>query len=371
MALSLQEVFSTLEDPRVERHKRHKLLDILILTICAVISGAEGWEAIEQFGKDKEAWLRQWLELENGIPSHDCIARVIARLEPAKLSECFIAWVQEVAELTAGEVVAIDGKTARRSYDRQGKRGAIHMVSAWASQAGLSLGQIKTEEKSNEITAIPMLLELLELKGCIVTIDAMGCQTDIAAHIVSQQADYVLAVKANQKRLHEAVSDYFDVAVASGNPTLCQLQCHEETTAGHGRIETRRCYLSTCLDTLPDADRWQGLAGIGLVESERCINGEVSIERRHYLCSLTDVKAFAHAARAHWGVENGLHWVLDVTFREDDSRIRTGYAPENFNIVRQLAINLLKNEPSQLSIKRKRFRAALNDQFREQVIFSS
>jgi len=260
-----------------------------------------------------------------------------------------------------GEVVAIDGKTTRRAYDRQGKRGAIHMVSAWASQAGLSLGQVKTEEKSNEITAIPLLLELLELKGCIVTIDAMGCQTDIAANIVSQQADYVLAVKANQKRLHEAVSDYFDMAVASGNPTLCQLQYHEETTSGHGRIETRRCYLSTCLDTLPDAGRWQGLASIGLVESERYINGDVSVERRHYIDSLTDVKAFAHAARAHWG----------VAFREDDSRIRTGYAPENFNIARQLAINHLKNEPSKLNIKRKRFRAALNDQFREKVIFSS
>ena len=371
MALSLQEAFSSLEDPRIERHKKHNLLDIIILTICSVISGAEGWEAIEQFGKDKEEWLKKWITLENGIPSHDCIARVIARIEPTQMTKCFIAWVQGVAELTTGEVVAIDGKTARHSYNRKDKLGAIHMVSAWANQAGLSLGQVKTEAKSNEITAIPVLLDMLEIKGCIITIDAMGCQTDIARKIVEKQADYVLAVKGNQKLLHEAITDYFEVAIAANNPALCQLQTHEETQPGHGRIETRRCYLSTCLDTLPDAARWKGLKSIGMVESERFINGEVSIERRHYLCTLTDVKPFAQAARAHWGVENSLHWVLDVTFREDDSRIRKGYAPENFNVVRQLAINLLKKEPSKLSIKRKRFRAALSDQFRENVIFST
>ena len=371
MALSLQEAFSSLEDPRIERHKKHNLLDIIILTICAVISGAEGWEAIEQFGKDKEGWLKKWIGLENGIPSHDCIARVIARIEPAKMTECFIAWVQDITKLTLGEIVAIDGKTARHSYNRKDNLGAIHMVSAWANQAGLSLGQVKTEAKSNEITAIPVLLDMLEIKGCIITIDAMGCQTDIAEKIVEKQADYVLAVKGNQKLLHEAVTDYFEAAIAANKPALCQLQFQAETNTGHGRIETRRCYLSTCLDTLPDVVRWKGLTSIGMVESERFINGELSIERRHYICTLTDVKPFAQAARAHWGVENSLHWVLDVTFREDDSRIRTGYAPENFNVIRQLAINLLKKENSKLSIKRKRFRAALSDQFREKVIFST
>jgi predicted transposase YbfD/YdcC len=350
MALSLQEAFASLEDPRIERHKRHKLIDIIVLTICAVISGAEGWEAIEEFGKNKQDWLKKWIELENGIPSHDCIARVIARIEPSKMSECFIAWVQSIAELSLGEVVAIDGKTARHSYNGQDKLGAIHMVSAWASQAGLSLGQVKTEAKSNEITAIPVLLEMLEINGCIVTIDAMGCQTDIAEKIVEKKAGYVLAVKANQKHLHEAISDYFEVAVATDKPKLCQLQCHTETNAEHGRIEIRRCYLSTCLDTLPDAACWKGLKSIGMIESERIVKGKTSIERRHYLCTLNDVKSFSYAARAHWGVENSLHWVLDVTFREDDSRIRTGYAPENFNVVRQLAINLLKKENSKLSI---------------------
>lgn len=370
MALSLQEAFSSVEDPRVERNKRHQLMDIIILTICAVISGAEGWEAIEQFGNEKQAWLRKWIALENGIPSHDCIARVMARIEPSKLTECFVAWARGLAELTDGEVVAIDGKTARGSYHGNDKRGAIHVVSAWASQVGLSLGQVKTAEKSNEITAIPALLELLEVKGCIITIDAMGCQTDIAKKIIEKQADTVLAVKDNQKQLHEAIRDYFEVARVANQPALCQLQVHENIDAAHGRIETRRCYLSTCLDTLPNAARWKGLKSIGVVECERIINGKTSIDQRHYITTLTDVAVFAHAARAHWGIENSLHWVLDVTFKEDDSRIRTGYAPENFNIIRQFAINLLKKEPSKLSIKRKRFKAALSDTFRDDIIFS-
>lgn len=369
MTLSLQKAFSSLEDPRVERHKRHKLIDIIVLTICAVISGADGWEAIEQFGKNKQDWLRKWIDFENGIPSHDCIARVIARISPTAMTECFIAWVSSVAELTNGEVVAIDGKTARHSYNRKDKLGAIHMVSAWANQAGMSLGQVKAEAKSNEITAIPVLLDMLEIKGCIITIDAMGCQTDIAEKIVEKEADYVLAVKDNQKLLHEAITDYFEVARAAHNPASCQLQHHTETHAEHGRIEIRRCYLSTCLDTLPDASRWKGLKSIGMVESERIVNGKTSVDCRYYICTLKDVKPLAHAARAHWGVENSLHWVLDVTFKEDDSRIRTGYAPENFNIVRQLAINLLKKESSKMSIKKKRFEAALNDEFRERVVF--
>lgn len=371
MSLSLLDAFSSLEDPRVDRHKRHKLIDIIVLTICAVVSGSDGWESIEEFGKNKLDWLRQWIELENGVPSHDCIARVIARLKPTEMSECFIAWVSSVAELTEGEVVAIDGKTARHSYNRKDKLGAIHMVSAWANQAGMSLGQVKTKEKSNEMTAIPALLEIIEIKGCIITIDAMGCQTDIAQKIIEKKADYVLAVKDNQKFLHEAITDYFEESIAANNPTLCQLHCHEEINAGHGRIEIRRCYLSMNLDTLPDAARWKGLESIGMVESERTVNGKTSIERRHYICSLTEVKCFAHAVRKHWGVENSLHWVLDVVFREDDSRIRTGYAPENFNIMRQLAINLLNKDTSKGSVKKKRFRAALSDDFRENVIFSN
>ncbi|ASF46984.1 ISAs1 family transposase [Methylovulum psychrotolerans] len=376
MALSLQEAFSTLEDPRIERHKRHQLVDILILTVCAVISGAEGWEAIETFGQEKQAWLRQWIPLANGIPSHDCIARVVSRIVPEQLTGCFIAWAQSVAELSLGEVVAIDGKTARRSSDRKNKLGAIHRVSAWANQAGISPGQVKTGAKSNEITAIPALLDLLEVKGCIITIDAIGCQTGITEKIIEKQADYAIAVKGNQKYLYEAITDYFAQAITADKPELCQLQAHTETYAGHGRIETRRFYLSTCLDTLPDTGKWKGLKGIGMVESERFVNGKMTTERRHYICSLAEVKPFAHAVRGHCtlrgikGIENSLHWVLDVTFREDDSRIRKGYAPENFNSVRQVAINLLKNEASKLSVKRKRFMSAISDKFREKVVFS-
>lgn len=374
MSQNLKECFSTLEDPRVERHKRHQLLDIIILTICAVISGAEGWEAIERFGEAKIDWLRKWIELENGIPSHDCIARVMARLEPTKVTECFVAWTQSVTKLTDGEVIAIDGKTARGSFtDNSSKQklGAIHMVSAWANQAGVSLGQVKTEQKSNEITAIPVLLEMLEIKGCIITIDSMGCQTAIAEKIVDKQGDYALAVKGNQPLLYEAIKDYF--AAADANNPLCLMQQNETVDSGHGRVEIRRGYLSTCLDTLPNPERWKGLKSIGMVESERFVKaqGTTTIERRYYISTLTDLDKFSHATRAHWGVENSLHWVLDVTFREDESRIRAGYAPENFNIIRQLSIGLLKKEASKMSLKAKRFKAALTDSFRERIIFAT
>ena len=370
MPLSLQEAFSTLEDPRIERHKRHQLLDIIVLTICAVVSGAEGWEAIEAFGREKQDWLKKWIELDNGIPSHDCIARVMSRLPGEEVSHCFSRWVQSVSELTEGEIVAIDGKTARRSFDGHDKMGAIHMVSAWANQAGLSLGQVKTQDKSNEITAIPRLLEMLEIKGCIVTIDAMGCQEAIAGKIVEKGADYALAVKGNQKALHEAIVDYFDVAMTQDkSAAVGWIDQHEQVDAGHGRIEQRRYYLSSCLDTLPSPERWKGLKSIGMVECERQVGERCTLERRYYITTVDEVDAFSRAVRSHWGVENSLHWVLDVTFREDESRIRKGDAPGNFNVFRQLALNLLKRESSRLSIKRKRFKAALSDDFRQQVIF--
>lgn len=371
MTLNLQTAFESIKDPRVERHKRHKLLDIIILSICAVISGAEGWEAIAQFGHDKQKWLRKWIALENGIPSHDCIARVISRLEPTAMQSCFVAWAQSFATLSDGEVVAIDGKTARHSYNRSDKLGAIHMVSAWASQAGMSLGQVKTDVKSNEISAIPELLKMLELKGCIVTIDAMGCQTAIAAAITDKKADYVLAVKGNQPSLHAAIVDYFDTALATETRSASGLQHCQESDKGHGRVEERRAYLSTCLATLPNVENWAGLKSIVMIENERWIKGVTTLERRYYISTLTSVAAAARAVRAHWGIENSLHWVLDVTFKEDDSRIRTGYAPENFNLMRQASLNLLKQEPSKSSIKRKRFRAALNDSYREKVIFAT
>lgn len=366
MAIGLIEAFLSIEDPRVERNKRHQLIDIIVLTISAVISDAEGWESIEDFGYNQLDWLRKWIALENGVPSHDCIARVISRLPVSSMTECFMRWVNSVAQLTDGEVVAIDGKTARHSYDTKNNRGAIHMVSAWANQAGISLGQVKTDDKSNEITAIPNLLDLLEIKGCIVTIDAMGCQTEIAAKIVEKQADYVLAVKGNQKLTHEAIIDYFETAKADNNNTL---NCDEQVDCGHGRIEVRRCYLSRCLDTLPDSKRWVNLKSIAMVETERTIGDKTS--QRYYITSLTSVACFAQTVRAHWGVENSLHWVLDVTFGEDDCRIRKGYSAENFNIIRQLSLNLIKKHPAKKSIKRKRMLAALDNKFRESLLFST
>ena len=287
------------------------------------------------------------------------------------MSECFANWTHSVAEINEGEQVSIDGKTLRRSFNHKDKLSAIHMISAWAHQARMSLGQVKTAEKSNEITAIPELLKILELKGCIVTIDAIGCQKEIAETIVEKQADYVLAVKGNQKYLHEAIKDYFEEAIANGNAKLCQMKQYQEVDAGHGRIETRQCYLSTCLDTLPNPSQWAGLKSIAMVESERYVKGKISIERRYFISTLTQIEPLGTAVRKHWGVENSLHWVLDVTFREDESRIRTGFAPANFNILRQFALNLLKREPSILSIKRKRFKATLSDAFREKILFSS
>jgi len=369
MCADLVSHFSVVKDPRSEKNKLYPLDEIMLLCVCAVVSGAEGWEAIEAFGRSKLGWLREFLPYENGMPSHDCIAWVMARLSPKAFQECFIAWTRSVAELTAGEVVAIDGKTLRRSHDRRRGRGALHMVSAWANSNRLSLGQVATEEKSNEITAIPKLLELLELKGCIVTIDAMGCQRAIAKQIVAQGADYVLAVKDNQPQLNEAVQDYFQTAEAA-NFEQVPVHYFEETDAGHGRCEVRRHWLVEDLSTLPEPGNWSGLRSIGMVESERHEGGQTSQDRRYYITTLTgEAKVFANAVRAHWGVENQLHWVLDVTFREDDSRIRRGNAPANFNTLRQFALNLLKRYRPAMSVKRKRFTSALNDDFRANVVF--
>jgi predicted transposase YbfD/YdcC len=369
MCTDLVSNFSAIKDPRSDKNKRYPLDEILLLSVCAVVSGAEGWEGIEAFGRAKLDWLRQFLPYENGTPAHDCIAWVMAKLSPKAMQECFVAWTRSVAELTGGEVVAIDGKTLRRSYDRRRGRSALHMVSAWASANRLSLGQVATEEKSNEITAIPKLLELLELSGSIVTIDAMGCQRAIAEQIVAQGADYVLAVKDNQPQLHEAIRDYFETAGAVEFEGVPHTR-FEETDFGHGRYEVRRHWLVEDLSTLPEPQNWSGLHSIGMVESERHQGEHISRERRYYITTLSgQAKAFANAVRAHWGVENQLHWVLDVTFREDDSRIRRGHAPANFNTLRQFAINLLKRHRPTMSIKKKRFTSALDDNFRAKVVF--
>jgi predicted transposase YbfD/YdcC len=369
MTATFIEHFSDLKDPRDDKNKKHELMDILFLVIAAVISGAEGWEAIETFGEEKLDWLRKYFPFANGVPSHDCIRMVMISLSPKALQACFVRWVQAVVEVAEGEVVAIDGKTIRRSFDRAEGLGAIHMVSAWAKRNGVSLGQVKTEEKSNEITAIPALLGLLELRGCIVTIDAMGCQREIAEKIRAQGADYVLAVKKNQKELHQAIEDYFETAHQAGYRAV-PLERLEEVDSGHGRVEVRRYQLVPDLRTLPKPEQWKDLQGIARVEGERHLGDRVSTEVRYYITSFgQDVGRLAEAVRGHWGIENSLHWVLDVTFREDDSRLRSGYGAENFAVIRHIALNLLKREPSKASLKRKRYKAALSNEFRSNVLF--
>ncbi len=369
MSASIQEHFSTLKDPRIDRNKLHELMDIVILVVCAVSSGANGWEAIEDFGKEKLDWLRKFAPFANGVPSHDCIANVMSRLSPKGFQECFRSWAGAVSEATQGEVIAVDGKTAKGSRDRKRSRKALHMVSAWASTNRLVLGQEATDEKSNEITAIPKLLELLELKGCIVTIDAMGCQRAIAKQIVAQGGDYVLGLKGNQSTLQEGVEDFFSVAM-DGDFAGVEYDYTEEVDKDHGRLEVRRYWVTEDLRTLPNTPHWPGLRSIGMVERHCSIGETETVERRYYINSIgAEADRFAHAVRGHWGVENRLHWRLDVVFGEDASRIRKGNAPAIMTSIRHLCMNLFEQEPSLLGLSRKRRKAAWNDDYRAKVVF--
>jgi predicted transposase YbfD/YdcC len=307
----LLEHFKNLEDPRAEHLLEHQLLDIIGLTICAVICGADSWVDIEHYGKAKQAWLKRFLQLTNGIPSHDTIARLFAALQPEALQECFLSWVKAVADLSTGEVIALDGKTLRRSYDTGENKGAIHMVSAWACQNRLVLGQITVDEKSNEITAIPRLLKVLDLHGCIVTLDAMGTQKAIAQQIIEGGGDYVLSLKGNQGNLHQDVEQLFEWSRKIQFKDIPH-EFHQTLDAGHGRIEIRRHWLLDGVEHLIDAHRWLGLKRVGLVESQRQLPGQPpTLEQRYYLVSLDgDVQRFARSVRSHWGIENQLHWIL-------------------------------------------------------------
>jgi predicted transposase YbfD/YdcC len=360
MKTTISEHFAEIEDPRIERTKLHPLINIITIVLCAVISGADDWVAIEAYGRAKKEFLGTFLDLTNGIPSHDTFRRVFGLLNPEQFQAQFLSWVQSIERLTKGEVVAIDGKRLRGS--RRTTKGAINLVSAWATENRLVLGQRKVDNKSNEITAIPELLELLHLKGCIVTIDAIGCQQAIAETILAQEADYLLALKGNQPELFRAVGEYFD-ALLDPTQQLTNYAYLRTVDAAHGRIETRQHWISEDISWLPAVtgkELWPGLRSIGMIQAQRRIGDQRSTFVRYYLSSLpADVHQFAQAARAHWLIENQLHWSLDVTFHEDANRTSTDFAPQNLAIIRHIALNLFQQERSTKdSLKVKRLRAA-------------
>jgi len=360
----LVERFSDLPDPRVEGRTDHDLLDIVVLALCAVMSGAEGWDDIEDWGREREAWLRRYLHLRNGIPGHDTIRRVFEALSPMELELRFEAWMGEVCPAVQGRVIAIDGKALRGSARSGRGLRALHQVSAYAAEYGLTLGQRTCDAKSNEITAIAELLPTLALEGAVVTIDAMGCQTAIAAQINEGGGDYVLAVKDNQPHLAEALRDFFSTLNAPGHHPR-KISVHETLDKGHGRIETRRCTAVGELDWLELLglqSRWSKLASVACIESTREIGGKIETEKRYVISSLpADSRRLLHAVRTHWGIENGLHWCLDVTFGEDASSIRLRNAAQNFSFLRRTALNLFRADKSRsISLPRKLKTAAYN-----------
>lgn len=365
---SIETHFKGLSDPR-HHNKKHKLIDIMTIAICASICGADTFRQIEDFGKAKVKWLKRFLELPFGIPSHDTFGRVFAVLDPKEFQRCFIEWVKMVQDTLGRQVVAVDGKTLRRSFNTDSSTKAIHMVSAWASESGFVMGQIKTDEKPNEINAIPQLLRMLELSGCIVTIDAMGCQKKIAEDIIKKEADYLFSLKGNHGDLHDDVKVFFNGCLKDDFKDI-SYGYHETVDGSHGRIETRKIWTVSDIDWLYGKRLWKDLKTIGMVESERRTGSDTSRERRFFISSLeNDAKVFAKAVRKHWGIENGLHWTLDIAFREDESRIRKDHAPENFAVLRHIALNLLKAEKTfKGSIKTKRLMAGWETSYLEKVI---
>jgi predicted transposase YbfD/YdcC len=356
--MKLQEIFAQIPDPRIDRRKLHLLDDILLLTLLAVICGAESYEAIELFGKSKSDFLKQILQLPNGIPSHDTLERVFKRIDSNAFEEAFIAWIKTLEITTAGKIISIDGKTVRGSQDEKNGKYAIHLVSAWCSANMLMLGQIKTVSRCNEVEAVLQLLDLIDIRGSIITIDAMGCQRDIAAKIIGKQADYILAVKQNQPTLHNEIGGAF----AHKQPEDISVSKFE---GDHGRIEQRTCSVINQLSWITDKNKWVGLRSIIKIEATREVDGNASVETRFYISSLEqDAKSFNAAIRQHWGIENNLHWTLDVQFREDESRKRKGQSAENFAIVRRIALLLLKNKPlRRLGVNNKRLIAGWDNDF--------
>jgi predicted transposase YbfD/YdcC len=370
--IAILDYFSVIKDPRVERTKRHKLIDIITITICAVISGADTYVEIEEYGKAKYQWLKSILELPNGIPSHDTFSRVFSRINPQEFQQCFLKWIESITQLTQGEIIAIDGKTLRHSYDKNSGNSAIHMVSAWATKNSLTLGQIKVNKKSNEITAIPELLKVLCLNGCVVTIDAMGCQKEIVNQIINQGADYIIALKKNQDGLYNRVVELFKKVQKQSNTAYLHTSGNHFSESTHGREETRYYQvIHNVKDEIDPKDEWKNITSIikfNYLRIEK--NGKMTFEEFYYISSLSnDATKFAHDIRQHWKIENQLHWVLDVQFNEDDSRIRKDNSPENLAIVRHIALNLLNQEKTlKVGIKAKRHRAGWDNDYLLKVL---
>jgi predicted transposase YbfD/YdcC len=364
---SIKRHFRKLKDPRLRRRRRHELLDILVIAICAVIGDCDTWEDIGVFAKKREDWFRRFLALPNGVPSADTISRLFSRLDPEAFGACFQSWVRAVSAAVGLPHIAIDGKTLRRSGDRAAGLGPLHLVSAWATEQHLTLGQVAVAGKSNEITAIPKLLELLDLHGALVTIDAMGCQKEIAAQVVAGGGDYVLTVKGNQEHLLEDIQATVEQAL-DGQLPAAQVDSYTTTERGHGRQEERSYVVVHNVEGIRDRPRWRKLTTVGMCYSERTVNGETGTEVRYFIGSRRlSAKRYGRALRNHWGIENNLHWQLDMTFDEDASRIQERNAAHNFAWLRRIALSLLKQQDSKMSIRGKRKAAALDSAFLEEI----
>jgi predicted transposase YbfD/YdcC len=370
-AIRLQDHFVELTDPR-RREGTYPLINIVVIAVCAVICGADDFVAIEKWARTKREWLAKFLDLSDGIPSHDRFNAILAALKPAEFEKCLWRWITALHEVTGGQIIPIDGKTLRRSFDAASGKAAIHMVSAWASANHISLGQVTTDAKSNEITAIPKLLEMLEISGALVTIDAMGCQTEIAKQIVAQDGDYCLAVKGNQQTLHRGLMAFFEDHLCD-DFARTKVRRHETKERGHGRVEERTYFLCPVPDDLPDRARWEGLKAIGIAIGNTLRGGKESVDVRYYILSRhVSAKRFAEAVRSHWSIENRLHWQLDVTFQEDQCRLRKGHADANFSSLRRTALSLLKNETTlKVGIKNKRLAAGWDDTYLQKVLTAS
>jgi predicted transposase YbfD/YdcC len=363
------EHFDEMEDPRMDRQKRHSLMDVLFIAVCAVICGGTSFVDMYDFGCAKQEWLEQQLELPNGIPSHDTFRRVFALINPEAFRKCFMSWTQALSNATGGDIIAFDGKTLRRSFDTGTGLSAIHVVNAWSCENDFCVGQMKVDGKSNETTAMPALMAMMDVKGSVITADALNCQRDIAEQIIRQGGDYVLALKSNQPSLYEDVKLFFEDGFEEGFDIDVQ-ECQSDDW-GHGRTENRKCWAANIehLEWFKHAKKWKGLKSIACVRSTRRTNDGESVENRYFISSLEQVKTIAKSVRGHWNVENKLHWVMDVDFDEDACRVRMDHAPENFALVRQMAHNLLKQESSKgFSIRRKMKKAAYDTDFLARIL---